>query len=92
MIAGPNCATSLRSISLFVSPAEIRAAMKARIRFATGEVDWSIVVLQTGHITSPESSPRVGCCSLASAGAASTSAARATAKSLVRCRPSTSSR
>ena len=61
-------------ISLFVSPATIRAEMNARMRFAIGALDWSSVVLQVGHITSPSSSPSVGWRSLASAGAASASA------------------
>ena len=72
-IAGPNWATSFRLISLFVSPAAIRAEMNCRMRSAIGAVDWSSVVLHVGHITSPSSSPSVGWRSLAAAGAASTS-------------------
>ena len=52
-------------ISLFVSPAAMRAEMNCRIRSAIGAVDWSSVVLHVGHITSPSSSPSVGCRSLA---------------------------
>ena len=76
--AGPNCATSFALISPFVSPAAIRAVMNCRIRSAIGAEDWSSVVLQVGHITSPSSSPSVGWRSLASAGAASPSASTTT--------------
>ena len=73
----PELRDELRLISLFVSPAAIRAEMYCRIRSAIGADDWSSVVLHVGHITSPSSSPSVGWRSLASAGAASPSASSA---------------
>ena len=71
--SGPNCATSLRSISLFVSPARMRAAMNTFMRAAIGELDWSSVVWHVGQTTSPSSSPSVGWLSLAAATGASAS-------------------
>ena len=67
---GPNVAISLSSICERVSPAAMRREMNAFMRSAIGELDWSSVVWQVGQITSPSSSPCVGCASLASAGAA----------------------
>ena len=62
---------------VLAAPAAMRAEMKCRIRSAIGAVDWSSVVLQVGHITSPSSSPSVGWRSPASArGAASASATK----------------
>ena len=66
-------------ISLFESPAAIRARMNAFIRSATGASEVSSVVSQTGQTSSDSSSAAVGRSSLAAAGAASASAASASA-------------
>ena len=63
----PNWSTSCALISLFVSPAAIRARMNAFIRRATGASEVSSVVSQTGQTSSDSSSAAVGFDSLAAA-------------------------
>src|SRR6266540_3632293 len=61
----PNWSTSLDLISLFVSPAAIRARMNERMRSAIGELDTARDSWHVGQISSRSSSGRVGFCSLA---------------------------
>ena len=65
--AVPNWSTSCALISLFVSPAAMRARMNAFIRRATGASEVSSVVSQTGQTSSDSSSAAVGFDSLAAA-------------------------
>ena len=52
-------------LALVSRPAAMRSVMNALIRCAAGESDWSSVVSQVGHMSSPSSSASVGCGSLA---------------------------
>ena len=63
----PKSATSFALISLFESPAAIRARMNAFIRRAIGASEVSSVVSQTGQTSSDSSSAAVGRLSLAAA-------------------------
>ena len=54
--ASPNCPASESSICDFVFPAAISLRMNILMFCAIGASDWSTVVPQTGHMTSPSSS------------------------------------